>query len=147
MSSSITVNDDVISAFNDMKLKKQYSYLIFKINEDRTKIVLESSGAPQNEGGGMGALWEKFIKSFPESEPRYGVINFVYQTDDGGPKEKIIFVSWIPDSAKQRLKMLYTSSKDALLKALYGIGLIIQVTDNSELNFQNILEQIKPKYS
>ena len=42
-------------------------------------------------------------------------------------KEKLFMILWCPDDAKVKKKMLYSSSFEALKKALVGIGKYIQV--------------------
>jgi len=45
-----------------------------------------------------------------------------------GKKEKLFLMSWCPDDAKVKKKMLYSSSFDALKKALVGVAKYIQVS-------------------
>jgi len=46
-----------------------------------------------------------------------------------GKKEKLFLMSWCPDDAKVKKKMLYSSSFDALKKALVGVAKYIQVNN------------------
>merc|ERR1712130_1037427 len=68
---------------------------------------------------------------------RYGVFDFEYThqcqgTTEASKKEKLFLISWCPDSAKIKKKMLYSSSFDALKKCLVGVQKYIQATDESE---------------
>ena len=63
---------------------------------------------------------------------RYGVFDFEYThqcqgTTEASKKEKLFLMSWCPDSAKIKKKMLYSSSFDALKKCLVGVQKYIQV--------------------
>jgi cofilin len=87
----------------------------------------------------MEDLLNEFIQDLPKNEPRYGVINFVYKKSDGSEKEKIIFISWAPDEAPVKLKMIYASSKDLLKNKLFGRSFEIQANDPEDLNFGNVL--------
>ena len=49
-----------------------------------------------------------------------------------GKKEKLFLMSWCPDDAKVKKKMLYSSSFDALKKALVGVAKYIQVRDRNK---------------
>ena len=64
---------------------------------------------------------------------RYGLYDFEYQhqcegTTDTTKKEKLVLMSWCPDTAKIKKKMLYSSSFDALKKCLVGVQKYIQVS-------------------
>lgn len=74
--------------------------MIFKIHED--KIVLECHGTGDAK---------EFQSKLPSHDCRYGV----FDTDS-----KIQFVMWCPDCAPVKPRMLYASSKDALIKKLDG---------------------------
>jgi hypothetical protein len=45
-------------------------------------------------------------------------------------KEKLLLMSWCPDTARIKKKMLYSSSFDALKKALVGVQKYFQVRQN-----------------
>ena len=74
--------------------------------------------------------------------PRYGVVDVEFQTADGRDNSKIVFISWVPDTAKIKQKMVYSGSKDALKRVLLGIMVEMNATDASELDFDSCL---KPK--
>jgi len=61
------------------------------------------------------------------------VYDFAYIGKEGVEKNKLFFVSWVPDVAKIKQKMLYASSKEAFRRMLDGIQLEIQATDASEI--------------
>merc|ERR1719357_1471383 len=58
-------------------------------------------------------------------------------------KEKLFLMSWCPDSAKIKKKMLYSSSFDALKKCLVGVQKYIQATDESEASAESVEEQLR----
>jgi len=47
-----------------------------------------------------------------------------------------------PECAKIKQKMVYTSSKDALKRALVGIGRDMQACDHGDLAWTNVLEAL-----
>ena len=106
MSSGITPTDECVSLFNDMKLKHDRKWIIFKI--DDKQIVKEREGDKD-------ATYESFmaaLKEVAENEPRYAVVDYHY---------KLLFIAWSPDTCGVKPKMTYASSKDALLKKLNGV--------------------------
>jgi cofilin len=108
-------------------MKKRY--MIFKIEGDK-EIVLESDGAREE-------TYDQFSESLRASgEPRYGVVDVEFETADGRPNSKIVFVAFVPDTAKVKQKMIYSGSKDALKRVLLGIMVDINATDASELELE-----------
>ena len=134
MSSGVVANDEVVTTFNEIKMGHKHKYAIFKLSNDLTEVVLESTS---NEPS-----WESFITALPPKSCRYVVYDFDYQSDDGGDRSKILFIVWAPDSAKIKEKMLITSSKDAVKKKLVGIGKEIQATDASEIDIKEVTSQV-----
>ena len=72
---------------------------------------------------------------------RYGLFDFEYShqcegTTEKSKKEKLLLMSWCPDTAKIKKKMLYSSSFDALKKCLVGIQKYIQVISYLLLHLQ-----------
>lgn len=52
-------------------------------------------------------------------------------------------MSWCPDTARIKKKMLYSSSFDALKKALVGVHKYIQATDASEASKESVEEKLR----
>ena len=73
------------------------------------------------------------LDKLPADEPRYLVMDWDVENDDGCQMSKIFFVSWVPDTCKAKTKMLYASSKQALSNALEGVHLDHQATDYDEI--------------
>jgi len=61
------------------------------------------------------------------------VLDYSYVGKEGIEKSKIFFISWVPDTAKVKAKMLYASSKERFRRELDGIQLEVQATDQSEI--------------
>ena len=84
--------------------------------------------------GGRDSNYEEFMNEIMSCGPedcRYGVYDFEYQHQGQGTekttKEKLLLMSWCPDTARIKKKMLYSSSFDALKKCLVGVQKYIQV--------------------
>ena len=78
-----------------------------------------------------------------ENEPRYAVVDFHFETDDGRPQDKLLFIGWSPDTSGVKPKMTYASSKDAILKKLTGVHKALQITESSDLAFSEVVSQLK----
>jgi len=132
----VKLNDDCVTAFNDFKLRKAYSYLVFKLSDDLTQIVIEHKGAP-------GADYTEFVKCLPDNDCRYAVVTVSYSTPSEGDRTKIVFFLWAPESSKVKSKMLYAGSKDTAKKGFNGIQTEVQGTDKSEVEFNAVIEKCK----
>jgi cofilin len=161
-SSGVGVDDEVITQFNDFKLKRaphDYRYFIYKIVDDQ-EIVIESTGANSE-------TFEEFAAKLLQvtNDCRYGLIDLDVTTKDGRPTSKLVFLSWYvrwqrgedapspllppalltvvlllrsPDTARVKSKMLYASSKEAIKRVLMGVGIHLTATDASELARESI---------
>ena len=134
MSSGVGVSDECIEKFQELKLGHKHQYIIFKLNDDNTEVIVEKTAEP-------GTSYDDFQGSLPPTDCRYAVYDFEYEVD-GGKRNKLVFAVWAPDSSKIKSKMLYASSKDNFRKKLVGIGTEIQATDASEIAHEEVLEKI-----
>ncbi|KAH8205501.1 hypothetical protein TruAng_000407 [Truncatella angustata] len=137
---------DCINAFNDLKLQKKFKYIIYKLSENNSEIVVEDAST----NGDWEAFREKLISAQHKSKtgavgkgPRYAVYDFEYQLASGeGSRNKITFIAWSPDDAGVMAKMVYASSKDALKRALNGIATEIQANDSDDIEYDSILKTV-----
>ncbi|GME94571.1 unnamed protein product [[Candida] boidinii] len=136
--SGVQVSDEALQAFNELKLgtkKENLKYVIYKLNDDKTKIVVEKTSSD--------ASYDSFLENLPEDDCRYATYDFSYEISAGeGKRSKMVFYAWSPDTANIRAKMVYASSKDALRRALNGISTDIQGTDFSEVAYESVLEKV-----
>ncbi|KAI1711466.1 cofilin/tropomyosin-type actin-binding protein [Ditylenchus destructor] len=129
MASGVKVSAECKSAYDDLHQKHLNAYIIFRISDDDTTIIVEKKG-------GKGAPYSEFVEEIRKvvgdgKECRYAAVdvevNVQRQGTDGGAKiSKIIFVQYCPDEAPVRRRMLYASSVRAL-KATLGLESLMQV--------------------
>ncbi|CAK9319058.1 unnamed protein product [Citrullus colocynthis] len=130
-SSGMAVHDECKLKFLDLKAKRKYRFIVFKIEEKIQQVTVEKVGGPDE-------TYEDFTASIPANECRYAVYDFDFTTDENCQKSKIYFIAWSPDSSRIRSKMLYASSKDRFKRELDGIQVELQATDPSEMSFDII---------
>lgn len=141
--SGVQVADACTQAFLDIKKNKKYRYIIFHIKDEKV-IDIEKYGDRDSS-------YDDYLKHLEELGPdqcRYGLYDFEYEhqcqgTSDRTPKQKLFLMSWCPDTAKIKKKMLYSSSFDALKSACEGIGKYIQATDMAEASYECVLEKLR----
>ncbi|PWA69313.1 Actin-binding, cofilin/tropomyosin type [Artemisia annua] len=121
----MAVDDECKLKFLELKSKRNYRFIIFKIEEQQ--VIVEKVGSPDES-------YEDFTNSLPSNECRYAVFDFDFITDENCQKSKIFFIAWAPDTSKVRAKMVYASSKDRFKRELEGIQVELQATDPSEMS-------------
>ncbi|KAJ1950667.1 cofilin [Linderina pennispora] len=132
MSSGVAVNDSCLEAFTDLKLKHTSKYVVYKLNDQNTEIIVDKTSNEKE--------YDSFIADLPETECRWAVYDLEYDQGEG-KRNKILFVAWSPDQAKIKNKMLYASSKDALRKKLVGVATDVQATDYDEVSYESVLDK------
>ncbi|XP_020592074.1 actin-depolymerizing factor 10 [Phalaenopsis equestris] len=125
--SGLAVNDECKLRFLELKTKRNYRFIVFKIDEKAMQIKVDRLGQPEES-------YNDFTGSLPADECRYAVYDFDFVTDENCQKSKIFFIAWSPDTSKVRSKMLYASSKDRFKRELDGIQVELQATDPSEIS-------------
>ncbi|MGW2600014.1 actin-binding ADF family protein [Streptomyces klenkii] len=134
--SGVGLSNDCVKKFDELKLKKQLKYIIYKLNDDKTEIVVD-----QDSSDDQGATYDSFIGKLPEDDCRWAIYDFDYQNNEGRPRNKVVFFAWSPEGAPIKSKMVYSSSKDALRRALSGVGVEVQGTDFDEVSHESVLEK------
>jgi len=132
--SAVPVDDACVEAFNEMKLKHNKRFVIYKIQDERIVISSEADGS---------STYEEFLALLPADEPRYAVVDFAYSTDDGRPQSKLIFILWCPDDSNVKKKMVYAASKDNIQRKLVGVAKVLQANDASEVDEAEVTKLMK----
>jgi cofilin len=122
--SGVTIEDDCVKSFNEMKIRHDKRYIIYRITDDQTKICIDKVGDKSE-------TYEDFRRQLLDADgPRYAIVDYEFKKAETGlVQDKLIFVFWCPDTSKIKMKMLYASSKDSLVKPLNGLAKIIQAND------------------
>ncbi|XP_078676201.1 uncharacterized protein LOC144913396 [Branchiostoma floridae x Branchiostoma belcheri] len=132
MASGIKVTDEVVKAYDEVKLKHMFKYVTFRVADNETEIIVESK---QKE-----STWEEFQASLPDKEPRWSVYDFDYKNREGQDRNKLILVKWCPDDVGIKKKMMHSSSSDSLAKKCKGVA--VQANDRSDLNYNEVRDKI-----
>jgi len=143
MASGVAVGQECKNSFDEIKKGKKHRYVIFYI-EDEKMIKVESVGDRDVD-------YDQFLTDIMKAgdgECRYGLYDFEYEhqcqgTTEVSKKQKLFLMSWCPDTARIKKKMLYSSSFDALKKALVGVHKYIQATDAAEASKESVEEKLR----
>ena len=125
----------MIQKFDSFKLKKAGDVKIITLKIDGKAVVIDQE-YPRS------TTWESFhadqLGGALETEPRYVLLDHDYTTTDGRPADKIILISWIPDTSPVMKKMKYAGTKEAVKSALQDIAINLNATDMAEAALSEI---------
>ncbi|KAK4526282.1 hypothetical protein GAYE_SCF22MG4196 [Galdieria yellowstonensis] len=145
MASGVAVDDTCGKEFTVLvrSTPRKYRAIIFKLTDDLSSVCVEKTLPAANiTKCSAQEDWKKFVTELPQNDCRFAVYDFEYQTSEGVSKNRIIFILWSPESAKIKSKMLYSSSREALVQKLNGVQKEIQATDQDEIEFHNVYQQV-----
>jgi len=145
--SGVTVDDACVEAWGKLK-KGQIKCAVFKLTDDKKKIeVVPDTCLPSKRGETNPEDFEQFQTFMPENTCRYAVYNIQISLKGSdnivGQRDKMCFITWAPDTAKIKDKMLTAASKDALKKRLDGIALEFQCSCESDLQATSFIEKLQ----
>jgi cofilin len=83
--SGMAVQDDCKLKFLELKAKRSYRFIVFKIEQQQ--VMVEKLGEP-NES------YEDFTATLPANECRYAVYDYDFTTTENFQRSKIFFVAW-----------------------------------------------------
>lgn len=136
--SGVGVADGCVKAYSDLKLGHKYRYIIYCIKNCK-EICVEKLAEPSAT---YDDLFNDLMEAKNNAESRYAVFDAEYKLSSGQQRTKLVFVFWNPDDCPVKQKMLYSSSKDALKKALNFVAKDFQANDASDLAYTNLLESL-----
>lgn len=144
--SGVSVEDNIKTEFEIMKLKKPYRYMLMKMTDDLKKIGIEKCG-PKSE------TYADFVAQLPPDSCRYAIVDYtavtISKNSDGTEtktdKDVLVFVVWCPDTSKVKEKMLYASSKEAVKGVCQGVAAEIQANDFDGISEEEINQKVIKK--
>jgi cofilin len=83
--SGMAVHDDCKLKFQELKAKRSYRFIVFKIEQQQ--VVIDKIGEPTE-------TYDDFQASLPADECRYAVYDFDFTTSENCQKSKIYFIAW-----------------------------------------------------
>ncbi|KAK6142819.1 hypothetical protein DH2020_023167 [Rehmannia glutinosa] len=85
--SGIAVDDDCKLRFLELKAKRNYRYIVFKIDGRGQQVTVEKAGDHSE-------TYQDFADSLPSDECRYAVFDYDFTTNENCHKSKIFFIAW-----------------------------------------------------
>ncbi|KAJ5995299.1 cofilin [Penicillium waksmanii] len=140
LASGVSVHDDCIEAFNDLRMSRKVKYVIYKISDDMKQIVVDEKSESEDY-----EVFREKLASARDSKgnpaPRYATYDVEYDLGGGeGKRSKIIFISWVPQDTPTRQSMVYASTREVLKNAL-NVANSIHADDKSEIEWSAVLAE------
>lgn len=83
----MAVNDECKLKFLELKAKRNFRFIVFKIDEKLQQVTVEKLGQPEQS-------YDDLAASLPPNECRYAVYDFDFVTDENCQRSKIFFIAW-----------------------------------------------------
>ncbi|KAB8204921.1 hypothetical protein BDV34DRAFT_110824 [Aspergillus parasiticus] len=140
MPSGVSIADECITTFKQLRSgrgAKKPTFVIYRISDDQTAVVVEDSSAEQDFEAFRHKLCST-VDSRGNPAPRYAVYDVEYDLGEDGKRCKTVFISWVPASTPLKLCMLYASTKEQLRSAL-DVKLSIHADTPDEIEWKTVL--------
>uniref|UniRef100_A0A914D755 ADF-H domain-containing protein n=1 Tax=Acrobeloides nanus TaxID=290746 RepID=A0A914D755_9BILA len=146
MASGVKVGPECKTAFDELHNKHLHAFLIFRISDDDSTIIVEKKGEKN-------APYSDFVEEIRKAvgsgkECRYAAVDVAITVQRQGAEgastfSKVVFIQYCPDDAPVRRRMLYASSVRAL-KASLGLEslLNVQASDLSDIDEKVIKSEL-----
>jgi len=144
MASGVTVSQNAKTTYEEVKKDRRFRYIIYYIKDEKV-IEVESTGHRDS-------TYEDFLEELDKfkTECRYCVFDFPVPVEVEGSQDassmsvnRLILMRWCPEAAKIKQKMLYSSSYEALKRALVGIYKYVQACEGEEASENAIKDAFK----
>ncbi|KAI1199255.1 twinstar-like protein [Nemania serpens] len=135
MASGVTVSDACKTKIAELPTSLPApNYIIFKVSDDAKSIVVADSGKT--------STWGDFTAKLPAAECRWALYNFLHGNEKDGFKYSKVFIAWTPDDVKNKIKLLYASSKATMKGAITGIAVEISATISSDISYDEVVKKL-----
>ncbi|MER6522737.1 actin depolymerization factor/cofilin-like domain-containing protein [Streptomyces sp. NPDC060334] len=133
MSSGITVDERCISAFWELKGRREINAVVYRLSDTLDTVIVECQS---------NLTHDELLEVLPSYKARLIVYYLPFATAEGTRRSEIVLVSWLPEAAGSRDKLAYTRASAVLLDALDGLSIHIQATTLSELDYHRLVSQV-----
>jgi len=142
--SGVDLDDECQKTYQEIQKDKKHRYAIFQIKDG--KIRLDKCGARDN--GYSDFLTDLMQKDGDNDDCRYAVYDYEYSVvaegaDSASHRSKLFLMSYCPDSAKIKKKMIYSSSFDTIKRAFVGVHKVIQASGADETEEDHVANILK----
>jgi len=140
---TVNIPNDVVDEYNTMKLKHTWQYILLKLSDDYKQLLITKKVEKMEVKDDATAkqVYDDFIQEFEPNTCSYAIFDFHFKEGDGD-RDKLIFLSWCPNTSSIKQKMTYSSCREDIKKKLIGIHAEIQATDDDELSYSTVKSKL-----
>lgn len=131
MSGGAAIEDSLFQAYQELKRRK-VNRVFNRLSDDLSTVVPESEGTLTHE---------ELLERLPADAPRFVACDFAFTNGGGNKLSKVVLVSWSPDGAPVKEKMVHTSSYTTLRDRLDSVGARVQPADVSEVGYDDLVSR------
>ncbi|MGX5185502.1 actin-binding ADF family protein [Streptomyces avermitilis] len=132
MSGDIRVDDSCISAFQELKAKRDINTVIYRVSDNLETVIFDFKG---------NLTHDELLKALPADEPRYVLHDLHFATADGSRQEKIVLISWCPAGTKAQERIAHSFGCSTLRNLLDGVHVYVQAADLSDMEYAALVSQ------
>jgi len=130
--------------YNEMNLKKNHKFAGFKLSDDMKTVVIDEKMVADKADTTCKEDDKKHFddlkKLLTKEEPRYILYDFGCEAKDGRAFKKIVFMYWCSNECPIRKKMIYTSTKDNVMKC-FQAAKSIQLNDMEDVDYEEVVKE------
>ncbi|KAM5346964.1 hypothetical protein ACJ41O_009969 [Fusarium nematophilum] len=140
--SGVTVEQECVTAVNELRSSRRPDkpkFVIFRITDDQKAVVVDEKSSEQDYEAFRQTLTSA-VDASGRPEPRFAVYDVDYDLGEDGKRTKSIFISWVPDNAPIKLRMIYASTMEYLKKAV-NLGIFIHADSQDDIEWEAVLKE------
>jgi len=130
--------------YNEMNLKKNHKFAGFKLSDDMTAVIIDDDMVAEKADTTCKdedkVHFGKLKEMLKKDEPRYILYDFGCEARDGRTFKKIVFMYWCSNDCPIRKKMIYTSTKDNVMKC-FQAAKSIQMNDMEDVDYDEVVKE------
>jgi hypothetical protein len=127
------ISQNIIDSFNSMKTNHDASALLLTLDSNNRDVLLLSKVD-------VNTAYQDIVAQLPKDDLVFLIVIFNYETDEKPPQktEKILLITWIPESTPTRRRMSGTMIKVEIKQAFDGLEKDLTVSNLGELDYDVI---------
>ncbi|KAJ8248616.1 hypothetical protein GJAV_G00243910 [Gymnothorax javanicus] len=127
---------------------QQLKLLVLCIDPDAKCITVDEENTKRvDDLCSSSDIFCEIMSLFKSDDCRYALYDCAYESKECGCKTDLVFISWTPDSAVIRKKMVYAASVDTLKKKYHHIRHHWQLSDQTDKDKMDLVEKFGTKGS
>ncbi|MGW0966541.1 cofilin family protein [Streptomyces sp. NPDC002516] len=130
MSNHVSVDESCVSAFRELKGKREVNTVIYRMSDALGTCVVERQA---------NLTQDELLSVLPAHEPRLVLHDLAFASVDGARRNKILLISWLPRGISPRREAAYVHGHAALLRRLDGGLLSLRAADSAALDYRRLV--------